>query len=151
MTDTWGMAEMVKQLIPEEAVRLYVYDDATGQAIRAGTVCRGNPTIGIGRNLAANGISAAEADLMCVNDINRVAADLDNRLSWWRKLSPVRQRQILDLAFNMGVGGLLNFTHFLAAMQAGHWPDAVAELQQSHWWQEVGTRGPAIADRILTG
>lgn len=151
MADTWNTAALIAQLIPEEAVRLYAYDDATGEPIRAGTLVKGNPTIGIGRNLASTGITAAEATMLATADINRVAGDLDKALPWWRGLSAGRQRQMMDLAFNMGPGRLMEFTHFLAAMQAGQWQDAVNELEQSEWWHQVGQRGPMIALRILAG
>ena len=151
MADTWDTAALIAQLIPEEAVRLFVYDDATGEPIRAGTLVRGNPTIGIGRNLASTGITAAEATMLATADINRVAAELDKALPWWRGLSAGRQRQMMDLTFNMGLGGLLTFTHFLAAMQEGQWQAAVAALEDSEWWHQVGTRAPLIAMRIMQG
>lgn len=148
---TYDMDAMVSQLITEEAERFFVYDDATGQAIRAGSHVVGNPTVGIGRNLASEGITDAEARYLCANDCLARNAMLDRDIPWWRQLSPARQMQIVDLSFNLGEGGLMKFPHFLAAMQAGHWPDAVAELQQSTWWGQVGQRGPMITARILAG
>lgn len=147
----FAMDDMVAQLRGEEAEKYFVYDDANGAAIRSGTHVVGNPTAGIGRNLATKGLTDAEARYLCANDVIDVAGWLDQDYPWWRKLSPLRQMQMVDLEFNMGRGGLRGFPHFLAAMQAGHWPDAVAELQNSAWWDEVGERGPMITDKILAG
>ncbi len=69
MTETYDMDAMVKQLIPEEGERDFVYDDATGTVLRAGSHVSGNPTIGIGRNLAGRGMTGAEITNACQNDI----------------------------------------------------------------------------------
>jgi len=148
----FDISDMVTQLIPEESERYFVYDDATGKTILKGSVVVGNPTVGIGRNLSADGLSDPEARYLCENDVVRVSAELDADIPWWRELSPMRQMQIVDMAFNMGVEDLVNnWPHFLADMQAGNWQAAVSELQTSLWWQQVGQRGPMIASRILAG
>jgi lysozyme len=150
--NAFDMAAMIAQLIPEEAERYMVYDDATGQPIRRGSVVKGNPTIGIGRELSMTGLTDSECRMLCENDITAVAAAFDLAIPWWRELSPVRQMQLVDLAFNMGVHGLLTgWPHFLADMKAGNWGAACTELESSTWWHQVGERGPAIAGRILAG
>lgn len=151
MSWTFDTNAMVAQLTPEEGLRLHVYDDATGQPIVAGYTVKGNPTIGIGRNLAGYGITKEEAQYLCVNNITICEDQLDNALPWWRDLSPLRQMQMVDLCFNMGIDVLLQFHEFLGAMQAGQWQAAVEDLKASLWWTQVGERGPAIADRILKG
>lgn len=151
MTESYDLDAMVAQLMPEEGERFYVYDDATGEAIRAGSRVVGNPTAGIGRNLASEGLTDAECRYLCANDVARFAAALDVAYPWWRQLSPSRQRQIIDLTFNMGLHGLAGFPMFLAAMQRGDWAGAVADLKDSAWWGEVGQRGPMIVARILVG
>jgi lysozyme len=152
MSQNFDVSAMVEQLIPEESERYFVYDDATGKTILKGSTVVGNPTIGIGRNLAGEGLSDAEARYLCANDVLRVSAELDSDIAWWRGLSPMRQMQIVDMAFNMGEHALVNeWPNFLAAMQAGNWQVAVNELETSLWWQQVGQRGPMIASRILAG
>lgn len=151
MAAAFDVEAMVTQLAGEEAIKYFVYDDATGAPIRAGSVVGGNPTVGIGRNLATAGITADEARYLCRNDIAKAVAALDRAYPWWRQLSPIRQMQMVDLMFNMGPGTLAQFHAFLGAMQAGNWPEAVDQLQASKWWHQVGQRGPMIAARILQG
>jgi lysozyme len=139
------------QLVDHEGDMQFVYDDATGRPIVAGSVVVGNPSVGIGRNLAGRGLTAAERKHLCMNDIAAFAEDLDRNIPWWRQLSPVRQEQMLNLVFNMGWGGLSGFKRFLAAMEAGQWRQAVAELQDSRWWGQVGRRATMVAEKILSG
>src|SRR5271166_3187834 len=105
MTDTFDMDAMIAQLTPEECtggvISFVVYDDASGLPIKPGSHVIGNPTVGIGRNLYGKGLTASEATYLCVNDIMEVVACYDLHIPWWRQLSPMRQRQLLDMGFNM--------------------------------------------------
>lgn len=151
MFQKYDLDYTVRQLIGDEGERFFVYDDATGLPIRAGSHVIGNPTVGIGRNLAVNGLSTAESAYLCQDDVAACAARLDLQIPWWRNLSPVRQAQMINLDFNMGWGRLVGFHNFLGAMQRGDWTSAAAELKNSVWWGQVGKRGPEIAERILAG
>lgn len=142
---------MVAELTRDEGEVLKVYDDGTGNLLHAGMTIRGNPTIGIGRNLSGQGISAAEASYLLTNDIATASAALDANLPWWENLDPVRQRVIVNMCFNMGIAGLLGFPHFLAAMQAGDWQTAAAQMQQSAWWNKVGQRAVRLQYMVLNG
>ena len=142
---------MVAELTRDEGQVLKVYDDGTGNLLRAGMTIKGNPTIGIGRNLSGQGISPAEASYMLTNDIINASAALDQQLPWWENLDPVRQRVMVNMCFNMGVAGLMGFPHFLAAMQAGDWQTAAIQMQQSNWWNEVGQRAVRLQYMVLNG
>jgi lysozyme len=158
MSDTYGLPEMVAELMRDEGTLLYVYDDATGLPIVAGTLVKGNPTIGTGRNLAKGStqISMAENFLLLGNDITRAEMILDRDPDWsssswdWRThLSPIRQRAIINLLFNMGEHTLDEFTHFRDDLQAGEYAEAGAELEESNWWFEVKQRAQRIQFMII--
>ena len=152
MTDTFDMAALVAQLTIDEKLMRFVYDDKTGMPIRAGSHVLGNPTVGIGRNLSGCGLSSDEAVMLCQNDIARCAAYFDMAIPWWRTLSPVRQRQMLNLGFNMGPGKLVSdWPVFLHAMLVHDWPGAVDALKNSAWWHQVGSRATRVAAAILAG
>ena len=97
---------LIAQLTVDEGKLHFVYDDATGKSIGAGDGVKGNPTVGIGRNLASVGLSADEIDYLVRNDIGRVVAQLDASLPWWRSLTEGRQMAMINLTFNMGMGML---------------------------------------------
>jgi len=65
-----------------EGVRYRVYDDANGKEVKAGDTLVGHPTIGVGRNVAADGIGITreEINFMLINDINRVKVEAKNRI-----------------------------------------------------------------------
>lgn len=68
--------------------------------------------------------------------------------SVWEGLSDVRKRACADLCYNLGKAKLAKFVAFLAAMKAGDWDRAGAELKNSAWFGQVGQRGPKIITMI---
>lgn len=147
----------IKQITPEEELRRFPYDDVTG---KPPAVC-GKLSIGIGRNLTDKPLSDKAIQFLLNEDIDEVLAGLDTHLPWWDRgslMNDVRQRVLVDLAFNLGISGLLAFRKFLLAVQAAKWEDAKFELQQSRWARQVGDGPGGVFDRadrlehmILTG
>lgn len=138
MTDTYGMPLLTEELTFDEGWKRFPYTDT-----------RGCLSVGIGRNLTGNGLSGAEVDFLFANDIAACVRDLDAHASWWRTLTAIRQRVMINLCFNMGWSRLALFTHFLAAMQARDWASAAYELRDSKWFDQVGSRGPRVIARLL--
>ena len=153
LTDTFNKAAMAAELLRDEGKRNKVYDDGNGRPIAKGSVVQGNPTIGIGRNLAARGLSEDEIGYLLGNDIDYFAGllDADPMWSWWRTLDSVRQRALLNMAFNMGQHTLDQFVLFNKYCKAHDWTNAAASLVQSAWWHQVGARATRIQHMILTG
>jgi lysozyme len=108
-------------------------------------------TIGIGRNLDDVGITPAEARYLLEGDIARAMAGLDSELPWWRKMSDRRQRALVNMAVNLGIGGLLKFKKMLAAMERGDWSEASRQALDSRWAEQVGERAKRIAKMIWEG
>lgn len=121
-----------------------------GRLKRIYTDTAGKVSGGVGRNLTDVGFSDDEVDLMYRNDKTRTLAWLDSNLPWWRNLNDVRQRALINMAFNLR-GRLIGFTNTLAAMQTGDWLTAHNEMLDSVWAKQVGQRATRLADMILTG
>ena len=127
-------------LIHQEGLRLKPYYDSTGHL-----------TIGVGRNLTANGISEAEAMHLLANDIVRTYRELSDKFPWYSRLDDVRQLALLSMAFNLGMGGLLGFKIMLAALADKRYKDAASAALNSKWATQVGHRAVEIADMLKTG
>ncbi len=127
------------ELTRDEGRRRGIYVDTVGKV-----------SGGIGRNLTDKGFREDEIDLMFQNDVAETEAWLDRNLPWWRSLDPVRQRVLMNMAFNMQ-GKLLGFRNFLAAAQRGDWARASAEMLDSLWARQVGDRSKRLAKMMETG
>ena len=140
-------AELVRR---HEGLRLRVYDDATGLEIRPGTIVRGRPTIGWGRNLLDPGITEAEADAMLEADLRRAQSTAEAFAGdAWAWLDDRRRAAVIDMAFNLG-GRLMSFRRFRAALLRGDYPTAAREMLDSLWARQVGRRAETLA-RIMRG
>lgn len=134
------MTLLKEELVRDEAQRLKPYKDSVGKT-----------TIGVGRNLDDVGVSQDEVDLMLSNDIARTTNELSSLLPWWTTLDEVRQRVIVNMAFNMGVKTLLTFTNTLKAVQEGRYVDASQGMRASKWAEQVGPRAVRLSDMMATG
>lgn len=145
------MQTMRNELFRDEDRRLFVYDDATGKPIAPGTLVKGHPTIGVGRALDTHGISREESAYLLNNDIESCIAALSSRLTWWEQLDDVRQRVLVNMAFNMGVSGLMSFKKTLAAIGAHNWTEAAAEILDSDAARQLPVRYERLAEMMRTG
>jgi len=135
-----NMEAMRGQLTLHEGLRLMPYLDTVGKT-----------TIGVGRNLTDVGITNSEAMLMLDNDIIRSMSDLDQQFLWWRDLNDVRQMVLVDMAFNLGIGGLSKFVRTMKAVERGDWDAAANGMLESKWAKQVKGRAVKLAKMMRTG
>lgn len=131
---------MTRQLRLHEGERLKPYRCTAGKL-----------TIGVGRNLEDRGITAQESAMLLANDIAREERALFEALPWVSGLDEVRQRVLLDMAFNMGMGSLLQFKLTLGAIQSGQYERASKMMLDSRWAKQVGTRAERLSRMMATG
>lgn len=131
---------LVRQIELHEGVRLKPYRCTAGKL-----------TIGVGRNLEDRGITMAEARMLLANDLADVRNGLLNALPWVGNLDDVRQRVLVDMAFNLGIQGLLQFERTLGAVRGGEYQRAATMMLQSKWAKQVGQRAERLSRMMLTG
>jgi lysozyme len=131
---------LVRQIELHEGLRLKPYRCTAGKL-----------TIGVGRNLEDRGITLSEARMLLANDLADVRNGLLNALPWVAQLDDVRQRVLIDMAFNLGLQGLLEFKRTLAAVQAGQYQQAATMMLQSRWAKQVGQRAERLSRMMVTG
>ena len=134
------ISNLKDQLLRDEELRLKPYTDSVGKL-----------TIGVGRNLSDKGISFQEAQMLLVNDIGAALSELQSALPWTATLDDVRKGAMLNMTFNLGIGGLLEFHDFLARMQRGDFPGAAGAMLDSLWARQVGARATRLSIQIEKG
>ena len=137
---TYSPGLLRAELIRDEGLRLKPYRCTEGFL-----------TIGVGRNLDANGISEATARQMLDEDIADREAGLDRNAPWWRSLSDARQRALVNMAFQLGVTGLMEFKNTLAALQIGSYERAYREALDSEWAKQTPERAERVARMLREG
>lgn len=121
----------------------------------------GKLTIGYGHNLdaspipglnARSHISEEEARGILTNDVALAWMQLTQRLPWVAALdSQARKAALINMAFNLGIKGLLSFKKTLALMERGNFTDAAKEMGNSRWAHQVGQRAIELINQVDTG
>jgi lysozyme len=129
-----------EQLIRHEGLRLKVYDCPAGYK-----------TIGVGRNIEHKGITEEEAVYLLENDIEYFTNQLEEKLIGFQDLSEGKKAVLVNMAFNLGVNGLLKFKNMLAAVFEERWEDASSEMLNSKWADQVGNRAIELSEIMANG
>lgn len=148
--------QLRQELRGDEGEVLRVYDDANGKMIGPGTLVKGNPTVGVGRNLSGRGLTMAEAEHLLSNDVACCERELADGMPWITTLTPNRQTVIYSLYFNVGLGNPARFQakwpHFLEQMRTGQYVAAADNLESSQpWASEVGPRARRLGELVRYG
>ena len=136
-----NLTKLEDQLIRHEGLVLDIYKDSVGIW-----------TIGVGRNLEHVGLrSEAEARYLLRSDIVAIRAELEKAIPWIGDLDEVRQRCLMDMAFNLGVAGLMKFEKTLRLIAQGNLSGASQEMLRSKWADQGGQRAITLSRMMATG
>lgn len=138
------MKDIYEQLILHEGLTTKPYVDTVGKI-----------TIGVGHNLSDNGITKRQAMQWLEEDVALATWELKRSCRWVKDLSPMRERVLIDMAFNLGIHRLLKFVDTLGAVRASRYPKAAKTMLASRWAKQVGNRARRLAfmmehDRVPT-
>jgi lysozyme len=98
------------------------------------------------RNLDTDGITDEEIDLLFQKDLTDTQSDINNHIPFFPNLDDPRQRVLIDMTFNMGIGsstqhtGVMGFPHMLSCLQSNDFPGAAEALKDSKYYTQVGQR-----------
>ena len=114
-------------------------------------------TVGVGHNLQAKPIpmgwtyplTDAQVNQLLADDLKTVFDGLDAKLSWWRSLDYPRQRVLANMAFNLGISGLMGFVNTMAAVKQGRYNAAGSGMASSKWAKQVGARADRLVDMMV--
>lgn len=92
-----------------------------------------------------------KADREVALRVGELGARLRVVLPWFKTLVEPRQAVLVNMAYQMGLDGLLGFHHALSAMAAGDWARAYDALLDSDWGRQTPARAHRMAVQMLTG
>jgi lysozyme len=135
--------DLKSQLLREEGAESCAYQDSLGYW-----------TIGVGRLIDSRkggGLSSDEIDFLLENDIKKITEQIHKFLPWVSKLNEPRQAVMLQMAFQMGIRGLLGFKRTLGSIEDGQFAEAADEMLQSEWAKQTPERANRLAQQMETG
>ena len=132
-----------EQLKRDEGEVLHAYKDSLGFL-----------TIGIGILIDKRkdgALRPEESEFIFRNRLRILDAELASKLPWITKLDPARKGVLINMAFQMGVTGLLGFKSTLALVQSGKYREAASGMLQSKWASQTPARAQRLSNQMATG
>jgi lysozyme len=134
---------IVQQLKNEEGSVPHAYQDSLGFW-----------TIGVGRLIDERKgglLYPDEIDYLLKNDIKRKTDGLNDALPWFHLLDEARQAVLIQMAFQMGVKGLLAFSTTLSHVRVGRYAEAAVAMLESLWARQTPERAARLSKQMETG
>src|SRR5690625_4948911 len=132
-----------KQLLRDEGVVKHVYLDHLGyQTIGAGFLVD---------KRRGGGMPDAVIDFWLDYGVKQRRNALKAILPFFNALDEVRQDARVNMAYQLGVNGLLGFNRTLNYLQRGDYELAAKEALNSSWAKQTPARAARIAKQIKTG
>ena len=164
--------QVVSDLARHEGLREYAYPDPLSKLFKQFPKLRwgfepvsaimppgksfdlGKPwTVGFGftgGTLPHTRMSLSEAKKILEQHVINMDATLLIKLPLYRDASDVTKGVLINMAFNMGVSGLLGFKNSLKRIAAKQYAEAANNLRLSLWHGQVGSRARELVRRIET-
>lgn len=118
-----------QRIIEHEGIKKSVYKDSLGlYTIGIGFLCDPSKNAGL---------SIEE----CMMILRYRLANLEKQLSqyaWFTIQDPVRRSVVIEMAYNLGVNGLLGFKNMIAALGDRQVGTAAVEMGKSLWAEQIG-------------
>jgi len=130
------MLSAIEQIKIDEGFEGNAYTDTVGKT-----------TIGYGRNLDDNPITKAEATFLLENDLKKVVKQL-SIYGFYTQLHASKRAIIINMAFNMGIGGLLKFKKMINALESRDYIEASNQMLDSKWARQVKGRADRLAKQM---
>lgn len=134
---------LISRLVEHEGIKKSAYQDSLGYW-----------TIGVGRLIDERkncGLSTDEIFYLLRNDLSSIRQKL-SVYPWFIRQDIVRKDSLIELAFNIGVNGLLGFKNMISALAVNNYAVAAKELLDSSWAVQVGgARASDLQYRLLNG
>ena len=108
--------------------------------------------VSVSKGVGATGLRMDEIDLMLENDLKQVHEDLiEIKGSVFTDLVEPRKAVLLNMAYQLGVTGCLNFKKMWARIEEGDYYKASVEMLDSRWSQQTHARALALSQQMKQG
>lgn len=134
----------------QNKVRSLIANDE-GFSNKVYTDTQGFLTIGFGFNLSNQSLPMSVAldwlDLI----LNSIEHSLANTIPFWDSLNDARKYVLINMAYQMGISGLLGFHDMLKALGLKDYAATVAAMKDSVWYKDFTARASRLMKIMLSG
>ena len=128
---------LIERLKEHEGYREKVYNDHLG-----------NPTIGYGFLVSSLRLDRETCDIILKQIVSRNVEEIKKSLPWFDEAHEDVQGVIIEMSYQLGIGGLLSFKNTLKFMKNKNWTLAAEGMRNSRWHSQTPKRCESLADII---
>lgn len=103
------------------------------------------PTFGHGLTF----ITEAESEMIVRNRVQSIQEAIGIRKPVFKTLTEDRQNALIEMAYQMGVNGLMKFRNMWAAIEQGNFQQAYLEALDSNWYRQTPSRAKRVAAGLV--
>jgi len=126
---------IIEQLKKDEGFRTHLYKCSAGKK-----------TFGYGWNVEDVGINRECAEYVLGKMVDTCILELYDSFKWFKNMPDQVQEVLVNMCYNLGINRLKLFRKALTAFQNRDWQTAASEMEDSHWFFQVGIR----AERLVS-
>jgi len=143
------MQELMTRIKLHEGLRLLPYEDSLGKL----TIGFGHRVTKPEEKLYAEGITQGMADEIFERDFAKAAAQAlsISGSKTWAALDNARRGVIIEMCFQLGMGGVLKFKRMWQALDTLDYDAAAAEMLDSLWHKQTPKRCKLLANIMKEG
>lgn len=108
-------------------------------------------TIGFGFNLDKIEISSRIAALWLEEILIKRDNDLSKILDFWKHLNDARKYVLINMSYQLGINGLMNFKNMMKYMDKLDYNNAAKEMQNSQWYELFKGRATRLINIMSSG
>ena len=132
--------KMISRLKNDEGFSGKIYPDSKGFL-----------TLGFGFNLTKQEIPIDIASDWLDFLVTNVEHEIEQNISFWSDLNEARQSVLINMAYQMGIGGLLQFRDMLKALGLKDYNGAAIAMKDSVWYREFTARASRLVKIMQSG
>jgi len=128
------MNELINSIKEHEGFVAETYEDSLGY-----------PTIGYGTKLP---LSKKEAELILKHRLNEKIESIIEKKPFILTLPQDKQFVLFEMAYQLGVGGILKFKRMWKALEDRNYKEASVEMLDSRWAKQTPSRAKELSERM---
>ena len=132
MGDMMNLDRVIESLKQEEGFEGMPYEDSLGI-----------PTIGYGIKLP---LSEEEAEILLKHRLDKKILEISEKEPFFLDLPETAQEVIANMAYQLGVGGVLQFKKMWEALKNRDYQKAADEMLDSKWAKQTPNRAKRLAE-----
>ena len=130
----YNYKELLKSIKHHESFRSVVYKASLGY-----------DTLGYGFAIKDLVMPADIADMILKYKLLNLIAEIGERMPWVLYVPEQIQNVIIEMCYQMGIGGFLTFPKTIGYMQTRQWEKAAEEMLDSTWHKQTPERAEEMA------